>query len=142
VSFRLCPRHQSLNDSIVAAAREGLGEQAFAEAWIEGRMLSQDDLVATALAVLALAPNAQESTPAPKGDARSYGVLSPREHEVLQYVAAGWINRQIANKLIISVATVNYHVTSVLNKLGADNRTQAVTLATQRGLCRDIPGMG
>ena len=94
-----------------------------------------------ALAALAMAPSAEVESPAARGEPRGYGGLSPREHEVLQHVAAGLTNRQIADKLIISVATVNYHVTSVLNKLGADNRTQAVTIATQRGLCTDIPDM-
>lgn len=60
--------------------------------------------------------------------------LSPREHEVLALLIAGLTNKQIAGRLIISVATVNYHVTSVLNKLGADNRTQAVSIATQHRL--------
>jgi DNA-binding NarL/FixJ family response regulator len=91
--------------------------------------------------MLTMAPAPEQAPPESKSDPRTLGVLSPREHEVLQHVAAGLTNRQIADKLIISVATVNYHVTSVLNKLGADNRTQAVTLATQRGLCTDIPGL-
>jgi DNA-binding NarL/FixJ family response regulator len=65
---------------------------------------------------------------------RCEGLLRPREHEVLPRVAEGLTNRQIAERLIISVATVNYHVTWVLNKLGAENRTQAVTLASQQEL--------
>jgi predicted ATPase/DNA-binding CsgD family transcriptional regulator len=62
------------------------------------------------------------------------GLLSPREQEVLQLVSDGLTNKQIAEQLIIAVATVNYHVTSLLNKLGAENRTRAVSLATQQGL--------
>jgi predicted ATPase/DNA-binding NarL/FixJ family response regulator len=139
-NFRLSPLHQSLVDEIVDATREQLGEQTFAEAWIEGRTMPLDDLVVTGLAALEATPNAQRPAPASRADQPTHGVLSPREYEVLQHVAEGLTNRQIADRLIISVATVNYHVTSVLYKLGADNRTQAVMLASQRGLISDITG--
>ena len=49
-------------------------------------------------------------------------------------MAAGLTNKQIADRLIVSDGTAKFHVTSLLNKLGADNRTQAVAHATQRGL--------
>lgn len=65
---------------------------------------------------------------------RFAGLLSERERSVLRLVAAGQSNKQIARSLSISERTVKFHVTSILNKLGADNRAQAVALATQRGL--------
>ena len=61
------------------------------------------------------------------------GLLSPRERGVLSLVAAGLSNRQIAATLSISERTVKFHVTSIFNKLGADNRAQAVALAAERG---------
>ena len=61
------------------------------------------------------------------------GLLSPRERGVLSLVAAGLSNRQIAGTLSISERTVKFHVTSIFNKLGADNRAQAVALAAERG---------
>jgi predicted ATPase/DNA-binding CsgD family transcriptional regulator len=91
------------------------------------------DLIEAALAALEVVPSA-EAAPAQPRRRRPEGLLSPREHEVLRLVAEGMTNRQIAERLIISVATVNYHVTWVLNKLGAENRTQAVTLASQQAL--------
>jgi DNA-binding NarL/FixJ family response regulator len=62
------------------------------------------------------------------------GLLSARELGVLRLVAAGQSNRQIAGTLSISERTVKFHVTALFNKLGADNRAQAVALAAGRGL--------
>jgi DNA-binding NarL/FixJ family response regulator len=65
---------------------------------------------------------------------RSGVLLSPREREVLRLLAQGLANKQIARALAITERTVKFHVTSILNKLGADNRAQAVALAAQRHL--------
>ena len=62
------------------------------------------------------------------------GPLSPREQEVLQLVAAGLPNKAIARELGISDHTVKFHVSSLLSKLDAGSRTEAVTVATRRGL--------
>jgi DNA-binding NarL/FixJ family response regulator len=59
--------------------------------------------------------------------------FSPREREVLTLAAQGLTNRQIAYRLGISDRTVQYHMNSVFNKTGADSRTEAATLALQRG---------
>ena len=53
---------------------------------------------------------------------------------MLRLVAAGQSNRQIAETLSISERTVKFHVTAIFNKLGADNRAQAVAIAAERGL--------
>ena len=68
--------------------------------------------------------------------ARSHGsrLLTPRELMVLRLMAAGQSNREIAGSLAITERTVKFHVTAILNKIGADNRTQAVALATRRGI--------
>lgn len=60
--------------------------------------------------------------------------LSPREREVLRLVAAGRANKEIASELKVTERTVKFHVTAIFNKLGADNRAQAVTIAHERGL--------
>jgi DNA-binding NarL/FixJ family response regulator len=59
--------------------------------------------------------------------------LTPREREVLQLMAEGLQNKQIANRLSISQHTVKFHVASILAKLGATSRTEAVTLGARRG---------
>jgi DNA-binding NarL/FixJ family response regulator len=60
--------------------------------------------------------------------------LTPREHEVLQLVAEGLPNKTIATKLAISEHTVKFHITSILSKLDASSRTEAVRLGARRGL--------
>lgn len=59
---------------------------------------------------------------------------SPREHEVLSLIAQGHSNKEIAARLGLSEDTVKRHVSNVLDKLGVQDRTQAVTEALRRGL--------
>jgi DNA-binding NarL/FixJ family response regulator len=71
------------------------------------------------------------STPAP-GETPS--PLTDREGEVLALLAQGLPNKSIAQRLHISEHTVKFHVNSILAKLGAESRTEAVVLATRAGL--------
>lgn len=59
--------------------------------------------------------------------------LTAREREVLQWMAAGLPNKNIAARLNVSLHTVKFHVASILAKLGAGSRTEAVTIAARRG---------
>ncbi len=70
-----------------------------------------------------------ESTAAPLVDA-----LTPRELEVINLIAEGLPNKNIAAKLKISEHTVKFHVNAILTKLGAQSRTEAVVRATRMGL--------
>lgn len=101
-----------------------------------------DDLIATirrvhggevfiqpSIAVRALRELARPNTNAPEPDA-----LSEREREVLAQLALGLSNRDIAVRLSISEGTVKNHVSSILDKLHATNRTQAAEIARRRGL--------
>jgi two-component system, NarL family, response regulator LiaR len=63
-----------------------------------------------------------------------YEPLTEREIEVLNLLAQGMPNKEIAAHLIISERTAKFHVSSIMGKLGATNRTEAVSLAAQRGL--------
>jgi DNA-binding NarL/FixJ family response regulator len=62
--------------------------------------------------------------------------LTPRELEVLHLVAQGLPNKEIAARLVISERTAKFHVSSIMTKLGATNRTEAVSLAAQRSLVK------
>jgi DNA-binding NarL/FixJ family response regulator len=63
-----------------------------------------------------------------------YEVLTEREIEVLNHIAQGNRNRGIAERLFISEETVKVHVKHIMEKLGASDRTEAVTIAIRRGI--------
>ena len=66
--------------------------------------------------------------------ARRLAELTPQQFRVLQMLATGLLNKQIAAALAISEATVKAHMTAILRKLGAGNRTQAVLIAGRLAL--------
>jgi DNA-binding NarL/FixJ family response regulator len=99
-----------LKGAALEEIERALRSVAGGETWIDPRIASR-------LATLAHAPR-----------------LSRREREVLDLLAAGNSNKEIATALQVTERTVKFHVTSIFNKLGADNRAQAVTIAHQKGL--------
>jgi DNA-binding CsgD family transcriptional regulator len=70
--------------------------------------------------------------PRPRTRAHPAG-LTPRQVEVLQLVAAGMTNAEIADHLYVSAKTVDHHVSAILTKLGASSRTEAAAMATEAG---------
>ena len=61
-------------------------------------------------------------------------LLTPREQDVLLLLAEGLPNKGVASRLGVSEHTVKFHVNSIMGKLNAQSRTEAVTLATRLGL--------
>jgi len=107
------------------------------------RDVSQDQLVAAleaaASGLVVVHPADVEaafptSAPASRPLAELVEPLTRREREVLQMLAAGLGNKAIAARLAISEHTVKFHVASILGKLGAGSRTEAVSLGIRRGL--------
>ena len=78
-----------------------------------------------------LAPPAGEEGNRPPPDSSG---LTPREREVLEYLADGWSNEEIADRLRIRLATVKFHTGSIYRTLGVSRRTEAVREAQRRGL--------
>jgi len=78
---------------------------------------------------------ADEPSEAPEADSASADQpLTPRELEVLAAIADGASNKMIARRLGISFHTVKFHVASILDKLDAESRAEAVAEAARRGL--------
>ena len=69
-----------------------------------------------------------------KSDGNLYEPLTKRELDVLTLLAAGFSNRQIAEKLILSLGTVKFYVHAVMEKLGVHSRTRAILIAKERHL--------
>lgn len=86
--------------------------------------------------VLASAPRSTENVPAADDalDLDASATLTPREREVLTLLAEGASNKAIARRLGISVHTAKFHVGSLIDKLDASGRTDAVTHAARRGV--------
>jgi DNA-binding NarL/FixJ family response regulator len=84
----------------------------------------------------ALTARAEQGLAARKPDEaapKDVAELSPREREVLRLVAAGYSNREIASALFVAEGTVKNHVSNILTKMGARDRTRAVLKAAERG---------
>jgi DNA-binding NarL/FixJ family response regulator len=78
-----------------------------------------------------------ERSPPAAGGGETFGHLSSRERDVLAQLVGGRSNKEIAQALKIEVVTVTAHLGSIYRKLGAANRTQAVTRAIEAGFGRD-----
>jgi ATP/maltotriose-dependent transcriptional regulator MalT len=98
-----------------------------------------DEIPLACLARLQRAFNAAQAMPGPRPGATAVvpGIVEPltgRELEVLAMLAAGRSNQAIAGELVVTLDTVKKHVSHVLSKLGAANRTEAVSRARELGL--------
>jgi DNA-binding CsgD family transcriptional regulator len=111
-----------LGRSIVAVLR-GLGPQAFAAAWADGRRTPVEAMIDRALG---RAPFPGPPWPPGGGPNAGTGIgpLTRRESEVARLITQGLSNREVGKALAISERTVGAHVQHILNKLGFNSRTQ------------------
>jgi ATP/maltotriose-dependent transcriptional regulator MalT len=129
------PVSRASYEQALALARAQLGEQAFRAAWAEGHMMTPNQALAaqrkamrpTPIPARPTAAPSMPSSPAPAG-------LTAREVEVLRLLAQGWTDAQIAEQLVISVRTVNRHITSLYSKLGVSSRAAATRFAHEHHL--------
>jgi NarL family two-component system response regulator YdfI len=91
-------------------------------------------LTAAAAGLFALHPDVFRASQPTTLDTLEDRLLTTRELEVLEMLAEGLSNQIIARRLHISTYTVKFHVASILGKLGAGSRTEAVTTGVRRGL--------
>jgi DNA-binding CsgD family transcriptional regulator len=134
-------------DANAARARAKLGEQAFAAAWAEGRAMSMDQAIAHALESVAEPAegftSATSSDPTPRPEPRASQAepalqqLTRRELEVLRLVAEGLTTPQVAERLVLSVRTVENHLRSIYGKLNVSTRAAATRIAVEHGLLND-----
>jgi predicted ATPase/DNA-binding CsgD family transcriptional regulator len=120
-------------EAAVAAVRAHLGEQTFAAAWTEGSAMSPEQaLSAKGPGTLPQPLLAAPSSIPPVKPASTYpDGLTAREGEVLRLLAQGLTSAQIAERLVIGVVTVNFHVRSIYSKLGVTSRAAATRYAME-----------
>jgi DNA-binding CsgD family transcriptional regulator/tetratricopeptide (TPR) repeat protein len=118
-------------ERVMEQVRMQLGEQAFVVARAEGQTMSLEHVLATQEPILEQVP----PTPPPEALKPSTPTgLSKREREVLRLLTQGLTNPQIAERLVVSLPTVNTHVASIFNKLGVSSRGAATRYAVEHHL--------
>ncbi len=95
-----------------------------------------DEMIAAIRTVARGEPYYSEGLEEKLAERRSREGLSPRELEVLEKMVAGFSNREIEGLLHMSRSTVKHHLEHIFTKLGVSSRTQAATVAVQRGVVR------
>ena len=117
-----------------------MAESAFDSSWSEGTATPSEQILDEARAFTVSGAADTPDTPdtaavKPKNTplADTFGLTS-REREVLRLLTSGQSNRAIAERLIVSPSTVDFHVSNILSKLGVSSRTEAVAFAIQHSL--------
>ncbi len=117
----------------VATARARLGEKAFTAAWAEGRTMTPEQaLAAQGTATMSIPATIGQPSTLPAKTAPTYPAgLTAREVEILRLVVQGLTDAQVAEQLVISPRTVNWHLTSIYSKLGVSSRAAATRYAIE-----------
>jgi predicted ATPase/DNA-binding CsgD family transcriptional regulator len=139
------PISQELLGEGLERARQSLTAEAYAEAWTTGLAMSEAQSKEEALAVASAFSMSEEAAaqalrdanvgaPPPIPPTSSSELLTRRETEVLGLMVKGRTSKEIAAELVISVATVDRHITHIYAKIGARRRGDAIAFAVTHGL--------
>jgi DNA-binding CsgD family transcriptional regulator len=127
------PVHRAAYEQAVALAYSMVGRQAFRAVWTQGRSMTPEQALTTR-------PETKAWTSAPVSPENPASLkpvtarLTAREKEVLRLVTEGLTNPQIAERLVVSLPTVNTHMTSIFNKLHVSSRSAATRYAVEHHL--------
>jgi DNA-binding NarL/FixJ family response regulator len=139
------PVERAFYDHMLTTARAVIHEKAFDAAWIEGQTMTPEQ----ALALPKSEPMPKQASsgaislrtvagalaaPASKMPASNPAGLTAREIDVLRLVAQGMTDAQVAEELVISPRTVNWHLTAIYSKLQVSSRCGATRYAIEHGL--------
>jgi predicted ATPase/DNA-binding CsgD family transcriptional regulator len=137
VAYQHGPEEEAWREPYLTTARSLLGEDSWEEVMAQGRAMSMEEAIEQALSE----EEASTSTPSSTLEQASASSLpehpaglTSREVEVLELVAEGLTNAQIAQRLFLSPRTVHRHLNSVYHKLGVRSRTAATRFAMEHGL--------
>jgi len=125
-------------EALVATLRARLGD-AYDREYAVGAARSADEAIGEALELAAPGAHDTGFTGGEPGRLDKRSALSPREQEVAALAAQGLMNRQIAERLVISERTVEAHIAHILAKLGLASRVQlaAWVVANERQISRE-----
>ena len=126
------PPIRARHERWLEAAREAVDPQAREAAWAAGRALNLEETVAYALEQATAIDD-----PVAGAQNKSDYPLTAREREVLELIAQGRSNREIAEALFVTEHTVKYHVASLFSRLNVTSRAEAVARASALGLLPD-----
>jgi len=130
--FRLPPALEREMESVARILRKSMGQALYEAAFASSRIIPLDNIVREALIYYQSARNVAASAPSlPRTSDIS---LTPREKEVLQLIAEGKSDKEVADALFISRSTVARHVANIFLKIGVNSRTAATAHAFRQGL--------
>jgi DNA-binding CsgD family transcriptional regulator len=131
----LFPIEQEARDKVVRSIIELLGSQQVDDHAYAGMLFSMTQTINEAMDLASdIAARESRARKAPSPDASSPPALSPREFEVLRLAAQGLTDQQIADALFMSRRTATTHQANIRQKLGVQNRAEAVAYASREGL--------
>jgi DNA-binding CsgD family transcriptional regulator len=133
------PEQLAKVEQTVTVARRVIGDERFELIQRQGAAVPQTDIITRAMAIaerIADSPPPGPRAPRPNPQARllSDGDLTPREREVLELLAGGRTNKEIAAALRIDVKTAMHHTSSIYRKLRVRGRVEAAAWAWRTGV--------